>query len=151
MTDYSKPVSLKYGKHSIQVILDGYTTYTGIVDVQSANPTVRISLAEEEAEVSSDDESSVEKDDSNQQNTVTESYDNDHKITVSTPAGASVYLDGNYQGVAPCSFPKKIGAITLTLAKDGYTTKSYSVTTTDDDEDVSWSFPDLTAKGSETN
>ena len=151
MTDYSKPVSLKYGKHSIQVILDGYTTYTGIVDVQSANPTVRISLAEEEAEVSSDDESSVEKDDSNQQNTVTESYDNDHKITVSTPAGASVYLDGNYQGVAPCSFPKKIGAITLTLAKDGYTTKSYSVTTTDDDEDVSWSFPDLAAKGSETN
>ena len=151
MTDYSKPVSLKYGKHSIQVILDGYTTYTGIVDVQSANPTVRISLAEEEAEVSSDDESSVEKDDSNQQNTVTESYDNDHKITVSTPAGASVYLDGNYQGVAPCSFPKKIGAITLTLAKDGYTTKSYSVTTTDDDEDVSWSFPDLEAKGSETN
>ncbi len=101
--------------------------------------------------MSSDDESSVEKDDSNQQDTVTEEYDNDHKITVSTPAGASVYLDGNYQGVAPCSFPKKIGAITLTLAKDGYTTKSYSVTTTDDDEDVSWSFPDLAAKGSETN
>ena len=151
MTDYSKPVSLKYGKHSIKVVLDGYTTYTGVVDVQSANPTVRISLAEEEAEVSSDDESSVEKDDSNQQNTVTESYDNDHKITVSTPAGASVYLDGNYQGVAPCSFPKKIGAVTLTVAKDGYTTKSYSVTTTDDDEDVSWSFPDLEAKGSETN
>lgn len=151
MTDYSKPVSLKYGKHSIKVVLDGYTTYTGVVDVQSANPTVRISLAEEEAEVSSDDESSVEKDDSNQQNTVTESYDNDHKITVSTPAGASVYLDGNYQGVAPCSFSKKIGAVTLTVAKDGYTTKSYSVTTTDDDEDVSWSFPDLEAKGSETN
>ena len=151
MTDYSKPVSLQYGKHSIKVVLDGYTTYAGVVDVQSANPTVRISLAEEEAEVSSDDESSVEKDDSNQQNTVTESYDNDHKITVSTPAGASVYLDGNYQGVAPCSFPKKIGAVTLTVAKDGYTTKSYSVTTTDDDEDVSWSFPDLEAKGSETN
>ena len=45
MTDYSKPVSLKYGKHSIRVVLDGYTTYAGVVDVQSANPTVRISLA----------------------------------------------------------------------------------------------------------
>lgn len=151
MTDYSKPVSLKYGKHSIRVVLDGYTTYAGVVDVQSANPTVRISLAEEEAEISKDDESSVEKESADSQSSVTDTYDNEHKITVSTPAGARVYLDGNYQGVAPCSFPKKIGAVTLTVSKDGYVTKSYSVTTTDDDEDVSWSFPDLVAEGNETN
>ena len=135
----------------VTFIIGGLLAWLGMRFLLKSKYDSVLQEAEKEAEVSSDDESSVEKDDSNQQNTVTESYDNDHKITVSTPAGASVYLDGNYQGVAPCSFPKKIGAITLTLAKDGYTTKSYSVTTTDDDEDVSWSFPDLTAKGSETN
>lgn len=55
LTDYSKPVSLKYGKHSVRVVLDGYTSYAGVIDVQSANPTVHISLADEEAEVEDDD------------------------------------------------------------------------------------------------
>lgn len=144
LTDYSKPVSLKYGKHSVSVVLDGYTTYTGVIDVQSANPTVRISLADEEAEVADkSDETSVTSEESGESSQVSDVYDNLHKITVSTPSGASVYMDGTYKGTAPCSFPKKIGTITITLAKDGCTTKSYTVTTTDDSKDVEWNFPDL--------
>ncbi len=144
LTDYSKPVSLKYGKHSVSVVLDGYTTYTGVVNVQSANPTLRISLADEEAEVVDESkDTSVTDQDSKDSSQVSDTYDNLHKITVSTPAGARVYLDGTYKGTAPCSFPKKIGAVTITLSKDGYTTKSYAVTTLDDSKDVEWSFPDL--------
>lgn len=143
LADYSKPVTLKYGKHSVKVVLDGYTTYTGVIDVQSANPTVRISLADEEAQVEDDEETSVSEEESKEDSSVSETYDNLHKITVNAPIGASVYMDGTYMGVAPCSFSKKIGTITLTLAKDGYTTKSYTVVTLDDSEDVQWSFPDL--------
>lgn len=144
LTDYSKPVSLKYGKHSVSVVLDGYTTYTGVVDVQSANPTLRISLADEEAEVVDESkDTSVTNQNSQDSSQVSDTYDNLHKITVSTPAGASVYMDGTYKGTAPCSFSKKIGAVTITLSKDGYTTKSYTVTTLDDSKDVEWSFPDL--------
>lgn len=144
LTDYSRPVSLKYGKHMVKVVLDGYTSYAGVVDVQSANPTVRISLADEEAEVEDEsDDTSVSKDESADSNSVSDKYDQEHKITVNTPAGASVYLDGTYKGKAPCSFSKKIGSVTITLSMDGHTTKSYTVTTIDDDKDVQWSFPDL--------
>lgn len=143
LADYSKPVSIKYGKHSVRVVLDGYATYAGVIDVQSANPTVRISLADEEAEVADDDGTSVSADESDGNSQVSEQYDNLHKITVSTPAGASVYMDGTYKGTAPCSFTKKIGTVTITLSKQGFTTKSYTVTTIDDSQDVQWSFPDL--------
>ncbi len=142
--DYSKPVSLKYGKHSIKVVLDGYTTYTGVLDVQSANPTVQINLADEEAEVKGDSkDTSVSKEDSSQNSQDSDKYDNLHEIKVTTPAGASVYMDGIYKGKAPCSFAKKIGTVTITLSKDGFVTKSYTVTTMDDNKDVEWSFPDL--------
>lgn len=142
--DYSKPVSLKYGKHSIKVVLDGYTTYTGVLDVQSANPTVQINLADEEAEVKGDSkDTSVSKENSSQDSQNSDKYDNLHEIKVTTPAGASVYMDGIYKGKAPCSFAKKIGTVTITLSKDGFVTKSYTVTTMDDSKDVEWSFPDL--------
>lgn len=143
LTDYSKPVSLKYGKHSVRVVLDGYTSYAGVIDVQSANPTVHISLADEEAEVEDDEGTSVSDGESDDKGQVSDQYDNLHKITISTPAGASVYMDGTYKGTAPCSFAKKIGTITITLSKQGFTTKSYTVTTIDDSKDVQWSFPDL--------
>lgn len=146
LTDYSKPVSLKYGKHTIKVVLDGYSTYAGVIDVQSTSPTVQISLADEKANVDDDSkDTSVADDTSTTTNSVSDQYDNNHNITVSTPAGASVYLDGTYKGVAPCSFPKKIGSMTITLSKDGCTTKSYAVKTIDDSQDVQWSFADLVA------
>ena len=39
-----------------------------------------------------------------------------------------------------------IGSQTITLRKDGYTTKSYSVDVLDDDQDVKFSFSDLGVK-----
>lgn len=141
-TDYTKPVTLKYGKHSVKVVLDGYTTYTGVLDVQSANPTVQINLADEEAEVKGEEkDTSVSTPEPSATGENVDKYDEHHKITVRSPIGASVYMDGSYKGTAPCSFPKKIGTITITLSKEGTATKSYTVTTIDDDKDVEWSFP----------
>lgn len=146
LTDYSKPVPLKYGKHSIRVLLEGYTTYIGVIDLQSPSPTVRISLSDENAGVADDsDSTSVSKQDSTDNSSVSDEYDNQHTITVSTPLGASVYMDGIYKGVAPCSFPKKIGTVTITLSMSGLSTKSYTMKTLNDSKDITWSFPDLDA------
>ncbi len=106
-------------------------------------------MAEEKAEVEEEDSSSSvsEKDTPAASSTPAATYDKEHKITVSAPNGAAVYIDGAYKGVAPCSFTKMIGNVTITLAKEGYETKSYSIQLSDDSQDVTWSFPDLEKKG----
>ncbi len=142
-TDILSPVSLKYGKHSVTVMLEGYTTYNGILDVQSANPTVKIDLASEDADIE-DGEKSDPKDE--QKSSPAPVYDNEHKITVSEPKGAEVYLDGIYKGTAPVSFTKVIGTHTIILSKEGYVTKSYTVSILNDDEDILWNFAALVRK-----
>ena len=151
LTDPSKTVSLKYGNHSIKVVLEGYNDYSGIISVQDASLTVHIDLAEESAEVDTgqaDSDSSVSEGDSDSSSSPasTVTYDEDHKITVSAPTGAAVYVNGTYKGEVPCSFSKMIGSLTLSLTKDGYETKSYSVEITDDSKDIAWTFPDLEKK-----
>lgn len=147
LMDPSKRISLNYGNHSIKVVLEGYNDYSGIINIQDASPTVRIDLAEEKAEVVAEDDDSsssvTEEQDGTSFTTDAATYDTDHKITVSAPEGAAVYIDGTYKGEAPCSFTKIIGSVTLTLTKEGYETKSYRVEISDDSKDVSWSFPDL--------
>lgn len=150
LTDYSKPVSLKYGNHSVKVVLEGYSDYSGVVQVQDSSATVKIDLAEETAEVDSEDDSSsssvTSSDSSDDDSSSSTEYDTEHTITVSAPEGAAIYVDGTYKGVIPCSFTKMLGSVTLTLTKEGCTTKSYSVELPDDSKDISWSFPDLTAE-----
>ena len=59
------------------------------------------------------------------------------------PAGAEVYLDGNYVGVSPCSFKKVEGVRVITLRKSGYETRSYTVNIDNAEKDLSYSFADL--------
>ena len=54
-----------------------------------------------------------------------------------------MYLNGEYKGIAPCTFPKQIGNETITLSSSGYVTKSYTVVIANDNQDVTWSFPAL--------
>lgn len=131
----------------MKVSLEGYEDYSGIITVKDASLTVHINLAEESADVetdSSDSSSSVSDDSSSSSSESSVTYDNDHKVTVSAPVGAAVYVNGTYKGEVPCSFTKVIGNVTLSLTKDGYETKTYAVEISDDSKDISWSFPDLT-------
>lgn len=152
LKDYSKALSMKYGSHSVRVVLEGYNEYSGVITVKDPSPTIRIDLAEETVEVAADEDEDdsetevSENDDSDADNSEEAEdleYDDDHKITVSAPSGAAVYVNGTYKGEAPCSFTKVLGSVTLTLSKEGYTTKSYSVEVQDDSQDITWSFPDL--------
>ena len=69
----------------------------------------------------------------------------DNIITIKTPVGASVYVDGDYVGIAPVSFTKVVGAHTITLYKSGYLIKSYTIQATNDGKDDEYSFADLTS------
>lgn len=73
-----------------------------------------------------------------------DSLDSGHKIYIKTPNAASVYLDGDFMGTAPCKFDKIIGNHVLTFIKDGYETTSYTVEVADDGVDAYFTFPPLT-------
>lgn len=143
--DYSDPIPLNYGTYQVTVSMTGYTEYTGTLDVEEASSTIRINLIDEKAEVATASPDAEEENTSGDSGTTTKQMDSEHTITVSAPEGAEVYLDNVYKGLAPCSFTKIIGSQTITLSKDGYITKSYSVDILDDGEDVSFSFAELVA------
>lgn len=64
-------------------------------------------------------------------------------VTIDEPTGVEVYLDGNYVGIAPCSFKKEAGSHTITLRRTGYTAKSYTIQIDGEEKNVSYSFLDL--------
>ncbi|HWT73706.1 MAG TPA: PEGA domain-containing protein [Mobilitalea sp.] len=81
--------------------------------------------------------------------TVLDSSDNidkEHMIYVQKPAGASVYIDGEFKCIAPGSFLKVLGTHVITFIKDGYTTQSYTIEVSDDGLDTTFTFPDLSKK-----
>lgn len=154
MVDYSSPIALNYGEYKVRVELTGYTTYNGILDVEDAAKTINISLIEENASVAKStatptpsSTSSAGSDKSS--NVVTKKTDSKHTIKVLGPKGAAVYLDNVYQGVAPCEFTKIIGSQTITLSKNGYISKSYSINVLDDGKDAKFDFPELIEESSD--
>lgn len=68
-----------------------------------------------------------------------------NKITIKEPAGVSVYVDGDYVGIAPVSFTKVVGTHTITLYKTGYLIKSYTIQAKDNGKDDEYSFAGLTS------
>ncbi|MDF2486936.1 MAG: hypothetical protein K0R46_3104 [Herbinix sp.] len=173
LTTYSGALELTYGDHDVVVSLEEYTTFEGNLTVDSAGKTIHIDLPEEssneeasvtEAETDTDSIDSEDTDPNNDSetingsenedpedvpdNTSNEDYeeDADHLIHVQNPIGASIYLNGEFQGVSPASFGKLIGTHVLTFIKEGYETTSYTVEVSDDNRDTYFNMPDLTKK-----
>jgi hypothetical protein len=170
LTNYASPVELSYGEHNIEVSLGGYSTYQGDILVDFASKKLQIALPELQ---SRDNVSVIEWDETDDtdyedyNNWDSEQYDDeedpeyidslvndgdyeddpivdsDSLIYIQKPTGASVYLNGEYKGVSPGSFQKVIGSHVLTLIKQGYQTKSYTVDIADDGLDTYISLPDL--------
>ncbi len=72
--------------------------------------------------------------------------DRNHLIYIQSPLGASVYLNGEFQGISPISFTKIIGNHVLTFIKEGYETISYSVEVANDRLDTYFNMPDMVKK-----
>lgn len=65
------------------------------------------------------------------------------RIFINAPEAVEVYKDGRYIGLSPLSFKKESGTVIITLRKEGYQTRSYTISMEDDGRDVDYSFSDL--------
>ncbi len=75
---------------------------------------------------------------------IDEVISNTRKMYIDSPEGAEIFMDGLYVGIAPSSTIKPdAGAHVITLSKNGYKTKSYTVMISDDDRDVTLSFSEM--------
>lgn len=68
------------------------------------------------------------------------------RVKINAPANAEVYVDGSYVGLAPVSFPKKAGSHVISLRKNGYQTRSYTIQVDSEEKDMELSFSELVKK-----
>ncbi|MDO5127008.1 MAG: PEGA domain-containing protein [Eubacteriales bacterium] len=156
-----------YGSYSIRVEAEGYQTFRGSFKIDKPSKTITIDLVKlkddeeddteeetteqttETGEATTDASTEASEEDTSEQTTegtteTTEAISEGHTITFKEPAGAGVYLDGEYIGTAPVTIPKILGTHTVILYKSGYLIKSYTITTVDNGEDDEYSYPELT-------
>lgn len=53
-----------------------------------------------------------------------------NQLIIDSPEGVEVYFDGAYKGIVPISFTKTAGTHVITLRKDGYKAKTYTLNLT---------------------
>lgn len=160
-----------YGTYGIRVTCQGYNTFNGSFKISKSVNTFDIELklqddTEEDTEEETT-ETTTETVETTTEQTETTSSQTDttegqvgdstekqgtegssttgNTITIHGPVGAGVYVDGDYVGLAPVTFPKVVGTHTITLYKTGYLIKSYTITATDNGENDEHTFPELTS------
>ncbi len=179
VVDISQPIELPYGIHKVYMEADGYYPLQKHVQVGSeyANISFTMEPKEEESSVS---ENSTEDDwDQSQQKTYDLSQDEEvpfkqsvsentvdeqsvsanstnanNKVYVDIKdgqEGVEVYLDGYYIGTAPVKFKKVTGSHTISLRKEGYHTRSYTIYLYNDGDDITYSCEPLVKKEEENN
>lgn len=167
-TKYKEPVELPFGEYDIRVTARGYMEYTGTLIIgedSKAYEKVSIDLVEA-VETEAPQESSVPvtavPTDSVQSTSTAEptvspgvspsptasaKVDSEHVISIRSPIGAQVYVNGVYKGDVPVSFEKQIGTLSILLSQQGYQTKSYTIQVKDDSEDAVYQFSEMVPVG----
>lgn len=175
VSDISQPVELTYGVHQITITASGYDTLAKYIKVGAPSANMAIDLEknseettnEEKSEEKADTETTAEANQSNDTQEQTteekgeaktsettdetetqsvETASSTYKVHIDSPQGVEVYLDGNYIGIAPVDFKKESGSHIVTLRKDGYQTRSYTLEIDDEQKDINFSFSDLVSK-----
>lgn len=144
LVDTSAAISLEYGIHQIIAVASGYDTLTQYIKVGQESAGVSITMEKEDT---SDDEDEDEEEDEDETVDISSTY----KVYIDTPEGVEVYLNGNYIGISPVSFAKKPGTHTITLRKNGYVTRSYTIEIDSEEKDVTYSFADLLESDTSTS
>ncbi len=139
--DYSKPVSLSYGRHTITLQANHYTTYTETFTVNSDYSTKVIDMT---ATGSTSSSSGTSK-------TTAASLTNGYNVKITAPEGAALYVDSVYIGIIPCTFTKTSGNKTITLSQSGYNNVSYTVSIPNTAGDMTYSFPAMTKTSSSSS
>ncbi len=158
--DITRPVSVEYGVHQLIAKAPGYQSLTQYIKVGQENATLEITL-EKEQEPAGEKEyaaatpyvnpspspSPSPYPTSSASTEVINTTVSGHKITISTPVGAEVYFDGSYVGLAPVSIAKVSGKHEIILRKEGYTTRSYTLSIDAEKRDETFSFAELVKEG----
>ena len=116
--------------------------------VTSTNKSESKSTADNDTEENAEEESESEESENKSQG-VSDivSTTSNYKVYIDAPDGVEAYIDGNYIGITPISFPKESGNYVVTLRKSGYQTRSYTLQIDDEEKDVNYSFAELVEMG----
>lgn len=129
--DASLPVSLEYGVHQLIAVAPGYSTVKSYFKVAAASGGLEVVMEKEtqqkEEESTSESSSKISK----------------YVVRIDGPEDVEVYLNGNYIGTSPVSFGKEAGTHIITLRKNGYETRSYTIEVDSEEKDIAYSFADL--------
>ena len=124
------------GEHVIRLKREGYITKDYTINITSEKKDKEYAFGE------------LKVDSSSSSTTASTELEDGTEITgygiyVDAPTGATLYLDGEEVGEVPCSFTKVKGSHTITLTRDGYATKSYSIYVDGNKKDKVYEFPAL--------
>lgn len=157
MVDIGRAVEMDYGLHQIICEAPGYDTITQYIQVNQeiASVTIHLDETDEKTDGSSRSDgypqtspgvsgNSVSGNNVPQNSVSGNSLTaGSYRVYIDSPRDVEVYQDGIYMGISPVSFRKTTGSHTITLRRNGYVTKSYTIYVNDDNKDVSYTFPRL--------
>ncbi|MDR0964568.1 MAG: PEGA domain-containing protein [Clostridium sp.] len=166
LMESSAAIQLPYGLHQVMVKANGYQTLIRYLQVGEASAELTLvleavtqeepdetqesstsedveSTSSETSQTSQTDSSQAESSSSVSSTEETTSPTASYLVHVEAPRGVEVYVEGNYVGLAPCSFPKQPGSVDITLRLYGYENRSFTLSIDTKQEDSYFSFPDL--------
>lgn len=149
--DKSKPFKVEYGIHQLIVKEDGYDTVTQYVKVGQEHATLEVTLEKTKDKSDGAKAKPTASAEATTSGTVTTSGaattsgvvtpdTSKYKVKVESPEGAEVYVDGNCIGKVPAEFSKVPGSHVITIRKEGYETRSYTITLDEKLENETFSF-----------
>lgn len=168
--DISEAVTLSYGVHFLMIRADGYETMVKYLSVGQETASLALQLERSEQKPEEDEpdgETSGGGDGSGTGNgqdsgngtgsenggqtsepeVVTAEDGTVFYVSVTAPEGAEIYVDGIYVGIAPVRFKKIPGSHEITLRRNGYQTRSYTIQLDEEKKDVTYSFSELLGTG----
>lgn len=143
-TDYSQPVSLSYGTHSIVLSAHNYEQYTETITVNQSYVTKVIDMVSTSSTTAATT-TTAKTTKASTTNTATTPADltDGYTVSITEPEGAALYVDSVYIGLIPCSFDKNSGNKTITLTKSGCETVSYTIAIANTAGNLTYAFPDM--------
>ncbi len=152
--DYSQPISLPYGTHTVALMANHYTTYaenivvdtdyqTKVIDMVATSTSTTTSATTKASTETATTKATTATKSTTTSTTVASNLTEGYTVSITEPKGASLYVDSEYIGVIPCSFDKKAGNRTITLSQNGYATVSYSISIANATGNLTYSFPDM--------
>lgn len=146
--EYDEPVEMTCGIHQIKVKADGYKTLTQYIKVGQSAANLNIELEEKDGKDDKDDDS-YDNSPSVSGNAISVSDGDGYRVYIDAPADTELYVDGSYVGIVPTSFVKKEGPVVVSIRKEGYKNRSYTLQIDGDDKDIHYSFSNLAPKQEE--